>query len=94
MPDPRPRSQANGMDYEEPPRRFHNLDSLLADATRAETAASEQALHQALASGACVWGFRKHRMVKNAPGPNPDRVCSRCGYFKEADEPTGERDAT
>lgn len=94
MPNPRPRSQANSPDYEEPPRRFHNLEPLLADATRAETAASAQALHQALASGACVWGYRKHRMVKNAPGPNPDRVCSRCGYFKEADEPTGEHDAT
>lgn len=80
MPNPRPRSQANSPDYEEAPRRFHKLDSLLADATRAETAASEQALHQALASGACVWGYRKHRMVKNAPEPEAERVCSRCGY--------------
>lgn len=80
MPNPRPRSQANNEQPEEPIRQFHNLEPLLAAATRAETAASDQALHQALASGACVWGYRKHRMVKNAPGPDPERVCSRCGY--------------
>jgi hypothetical protein len=92
--NPRPRSQASTQEYEEEPRRFHDLEPLLDAASRAEIAASDQALRQALASGACVWGFRKHRMVKNAPGPNPDRVCSRCGYFKEAAEPTVERDAT
>lgn len=80
MPNPRPRSQANSPDYEEKPRRFHYLEPLLAAATLAETAASEQALHEALASGSCVWGYRNHRMVKNAPEPNPDKVCSRCGY--------------
>lgn len=80
MSNPRPHSQAHNTDYEELPRRFHNLEPLLADATRAETASSEQALRQALASGSCVWGYRKHRMVKNAPGPEAERVCSRCGY--------------
>lgn len=83
MPNPRPRSQTITEEYEEEPRRFHNLEPLLAAATRAETAATNQALHQALASGACVWGYRKHRMVKtvkNAPGQDAERVCSRCGY--------------
>lgn len=65
---------------EEKPRRFHGLVSLLASATHAETAASDQALRQAIASGSCVWGYREHHMVKNAPGADADRVCSRCGY--------------
>jgi hypothetical protein len=80
MTNSRPRNQTIIEESEEQPRRFHNLEPLLAAATRAETAASNQALHQALASGACVWGHRTHRMVKNAPGPDPDKVCSRCGY--------------
>lgn len=84
MPSPRPRSHTNAPNYEEPPRRFHNLEPLLAAATRGETAAAEQALHQVLASGSCVWGYREHRMVKKGAGPNADRVCSRCDYLKEA----------
>lgn len=88
MPSPRPRSQTNAPDYEEPPRRFHDLEPLLAAATRGETAAAEQALHEALASGSCVWGYRKHRMVKNGSGPDVERVCSRCGYGPKEDTRT------
>lgn len=80
MPNPKPRSQTNATDYEETPRRFHNLDPLLGAATNAEIAASAQVLHEVLVSGSCVWGYRKHNMVKNGTGTDAEVVCSRCGY--------------
>lgn len=74
---------------EEPPRRFHQLHLLLDVATRAEAAASNQALHEALAAGACVWGFRTHLMKKDLPKWVPGYSCSRCGYTDTETKETG-----
>lgn len=82
---------ANAAVEEERLVRFHDLDEALAACSRGEAAASVQNLHESLAASACVWGYRKHRMIKNAPGDDAERVCSRCGYGP-VEAPTGNAD--